>query len=383
MASEHFSSTFAGEAFHAHGPHCEKWNFGPLPFTGRAFQSGLNERYWQVVDHAISEAARLGITCVIVPQYSGFQDGGDGWSLDVEAAYDADPQHLVRYGTELARRYTSYPNIVWMVGHDRVPTTKFKAASPLIALELQSGTNHMVIQGGWNDGGTASTGDTDWNGVAGPDISTDFDTVYVYDRSVAAETAAAWASKAAIFLEGVYEQEVPGPLPIGDQLLRAQMWEAFSTGASAAFFGNNPRWHFGSGGLGTAHSGNWQQSITSDPFNKGTVHAGYMADFMSTIEGALLTVPDTRSTFVTAGPAYGRLNQSLGVVYAGGARSITLDTTEFAGTGAVRIRRFDPTDGSSTGVTMSEAQASSRVVGYPGPNSAGGTDYVYVVDLAS
>ena len=370
----------APEPFYTDNSPAYRNDAGDLPFTGTVFQSTLNDRYWQVVDHAIDEAARLGITCIVVPQYSGYADGADGWSVSVEAAYDAAPQNLVDYGDALATRYASYPNIVWMMGHDRVPTQKFKAASHLIASRLQSGTGHMVIQGGWNDGGGHSTGDTDWNRVAGPDISTDFDTVYVYDESTASATASAWASKTNIFLEGKYEQEQSQG--IGDQTLREQMWEAFTNGAAASFLGNNPRWHFDSGREIYGYTGTWRQSLTDAGYNAGTVHAGHMADFMSAVTGVLDTAPDTGRTFVTAGAGFGRFDTALGVVYAEGEGPITLDTTELAGTGTVRIRRFDPTDGSFTSVSASEAQSSSRVVTYPGRNSAGGTDYAYVIDPA-
>ena len=353
---------------------------GDLPFTGQPFQSTLNGPYWQVVDHAVDEAARLGITCIIVPQYSGYTDGQDGWSLAVEAAYDADPQNLSDYADALGDRYASYPNIIWMLGHDRIPTQKFKAASRLMALRLQARTDHMVIHGGWNDGGGHSTGDIDWNGVAGPDIATDFDTVYVYDEDTAAATAAAWASKTNIFLEGKYEQEQGQGL--GDQTLREQMWQAFLSGASAAFLGNNPRWHFDSGREIYPYSGTWEQSVTDSTYNRGTVHAGHMADFIATLTGVLDTVPDTGSTFVRAGTAFGRFDPSLGVVYAEGTAQITLDTTELAGTSSARIRRFDPTNGSFTTVAVSEPQSPSRIIDHPGANSAGGTDYVYVVEIA-
>ena len=369
----------APEPFYTDNTPAYRNESGDLPFTDQLFQSPLNDAYWQVVDHAIDEAARLGITGIVVPQYSGYADGADGWSQAVEAAYDADPQNLIDYGDALASRFASSQNIIWMLGHDRVPTPKFKAASRLIASRLQAGTDHMVIQGGWNDGGRNSTGDTDWNGVAGADITTDFDTVYVYDEDTAAATATAWVSKANIFLEGKYEQEQAQG--VGDQTLREQMWEAFLNGASASFLGNNPRWHFDSGREIYPYSGTWEQSLTNPTYNKGTVHAGHMADFIASLTGVLDTVPDTSSTFVRAGTAFGRFDPALGVVYAEGTAPITLDTTELAGTSNVRIRRFDPTNGSFTIVAASEPQSSSRVIDHPGANAAGGNDYVYTIDI--
>lgn len=369
----------APEAYYTDNTPAYRNAAGDLPFSGTNFASSLVDAYWDVVDHAIDKAATLGITCIVVPQYSGYADSADGWSVDVEAAYDASTANLTTYGAALATRYSSYPNIVWMLGHDRVPTQKFKAASKLIADELASGTSHMIIHGGWHTSSTSSTGDTDWNAVTGTDITTDFDTVYVYNETSGEAVESAIATKTSIFLEGKYEQEQSQV--VGDQTLREQMWEPLMAGASGAFFGNNPRWHFESGKEIYGFSGTWQNSLTNTTYNDGTVHASYLASFLGSVSGVLTSTPDTTDTFLVSGTGWARFSGSVGLVYQTAAASITIDTTELTGTGNVRIRRYDPTDGSFTTVAASEAQNATRAISHPGTNANGDNDYVYVVDL--
>jgi hypothetical protein len=369
----------APEAYYTDNTPAYRNAAGNDPFTGTNFASSLNDAYWDVVDHMVLSCAAAGITCIIVPQYSGYADSADGWSVDVEAAYDASTANLTTYGQALVARYSSYPNIIWMVGHDRVPTTKFKAASKLIADELASGTTHMIIHGGWHTSSTSSTGDTDWNAVLGTDITTDFDTVYVYDETSGEAVLSALATKTSIFLEGKYEQEQSQG--VGDQTLREQVWEPFCAGASASIFGNNPRWHFESGKELYAFSGTWQNSLTNTTYNDGSVEVGYFADFLAAVATWAGTARDSTSTFLTAGTGFARFSTTVGIAYSTAASSITLDTTELSGTGNVRIRRYDPTAGTFTTVAASEAQSASRSVTYPGTNTTGGTDWVYVVDL--
>jgi hypothetical protein len=345
---------------------------GDLPFTGTAFQSSLNEAYWAVVDDAITYAGALGITCLVCPQYIGYFDS-EGWGAELTAAYNANPANLTNYGAAIAARYAAYPNIVWLIGHDRSSMTSQQVAgSKLIADELAADTHHLICVGG----DEADTyGDTTWSGSG---IATDFDTVYDYDDLPGADTAARWVTKTLIYLEGRYEDGTGG---LGVQLLRRQYWEPWMAGASAAIFGNTPRWHFNGsstfGGIGT-----WQQSLNNSSFNAGTRHLAQLGAFIGDLGDAWWsTVPDATGTFLTSSSGFARFDTLTGIIYTTSTSSITVDTAEMVGTSNVRIRRFDPTNGAYTTVAASEAQSSSRSISYPGTNSAGHSDWVYLIDV--
>jgi hypothetical protein len=344
---------------------------GYLPFTGTNFQSSLNNDYWVTVDHAIAEAKRLGITCLICPQYIGY--GGDGWETDLVNTYNSSPSSLTTYGQALASRYGSETNIVWLIGHDdNNITATLKAASKLIADELPA--NHLLAPGGHHD---FADGTTSW---ASSGITFDFDTNYDYGETPGADTASTYASRTTMFIEGKYEQEQS--MGVGNAVLRWQMWEPLLAGSCGTIMGNNPRWHFQSGKELYGFSGTWQDSFTNAAYNDSTVHLSHLAAFISANPSILTATPDTTNTFLTSPTTdYARFSTTIGVAYRTANTSTTLDTTELGGTGNVKIRRFDPTSGSYTTVAASEAQNAARSITYPGANAAGGTDWVYIVEL--
>ena len=346
------------------------------PFAGTAFQSALNDAYWDVVDHAVTTALSLGITVLICPQYLGINDT-EGWRDTITTAYTADPQFLTDYGVAIANRYGGFPNVMWLIGHDDAAlTTTTRDASEAIAAELSSRTSHLITVGAAR--GAAGSGTWSTSTVA-----YDFDTVYFDNATPGEDTAGIWASSACIWVEGWYEQE--HSIAVGAQTLREQVWEPFCAGSSASIFGNNPRWHFGlafPGKPGFSYSGTWQQSINTATFNEGTVHLSRFGSFLGAVswQGSL---PDTTGTFLTAGTGFARFSTSIGIAYQTAAASITLDTTELAGTGNVKIRRYDPTSGAFTTVASSEAQNAARSITHPGNNAAGAPDWVYVVELTN
>lgn len=349
---------------------------GDDPFTGTPFQSDINDAYWDVVDHAVESALARGITCLITPQYLGFNDT-EGWRDTITTAYNANPTHLTTYGQQIAARYKRYPNIVWLIGHDDASlTTQTESASELIAAELASGTSHLITVGA----ARGAVGSATWSSTT---VAYDFDTVYFDNATPGEDTATAFSSSTCIWVEGYYERERPSPIAIGAQTLREQMWEPILAGASGAIFGNNPRWHFESGKELYAFSGTWQNSLTNATYNKGTLHAGLISAFVAAVPAVASAVPDSAGTFLTSGTGFARFSTTVGVAYQTAAASITLDTTELSGTGNVRIRRYDPTDGSFTTVSASEAQNATRAISHPGNNANGDPDWVYVVDLTS
>ncbi len=129
----------------------------------------------------------------------------------------------------------------------------------------------------------------------------DFDTQYDYSGAPGRNAATMWARdppQPFVFLEGVCEQEIPGPLPIGDALLRKQLWGPFVNGATGVFFGSNPVWGLGTTRLYTPYEGTWEQNLD----RPGSLFLARFAELTARIGVAWgATVQDTDLTFVTNG----------------------------------------------------------------------------------
>jgi hypothetical protein len=334
------------------------------PFTETPFQSAPNEAYWRHVDYVI-EAARLrGITILLCPAYLGFGTT-EGWS---EEAVDATNADMAEFGGFLRDRYGDFPNIIWLIGHDRIPDDTEKARSEALAAELPQ--DDLVGLSARPD----ALGSEHWSPTA---ISPDFETVYNYDDLATSDTARAWQmqpSRPVVFLEGRYEQERSGGL--GDPMLRRQNYGAFAAGAVAVLFGNNPMWHFESVSL-YEYEGTWQDNLDS-------LGTGDMQRFGDLVTGLPWweMQPDIDDEFLVDGAREdnlaARFSDSHAVVYVPMARAVVLDLGMLSAADRVELRRLDPRSGDSE-VVGEHAADGLVVVRNPGPNAAGDDDWVYVL----
>lgn len=358
---------------------------GDDPFTGTAFQSALNGAYWAVIDHAAGEAARLGVTLMICPAYLGFPGTDEGWNDEVVAATNAD---MTGYGEALAARYAIYPNMVWLIGHDRTPDATEQARQAALADALQANTTHLVTVGI----GPGSLGSDGWEGSG---VDYDFDTAYDNNDAAeaAAKTAAGWAASPTMpvgFLEGRYEAEGGFANQYNDEpFIRSQLYGPLCAGATYALFGNNPMWHFEASNTLYAYTGTWETNLDSPGSVKLAVFAGLVGDLGANWASM---VPDTTDTFLTVGEGTGATRAAarfdgttttgvLAVCYRpdGGSASLTFDLTELNQVANVRVRKFDPFDGTYATIGTF-ATTGTQAVGSLGTNGAGDGDWLLVFD---
>jgi hypothetical protein len=360
--------------FSSQSPRWENVN-GDVPFSGAAFQTSLVDAYWDHVEFIVAEAARLGVTCLICPAYLGFAGSEEGWDTEVAAATNGQ---MTTYGQSLVARFSSYPNIVWLIGHDQNPDATEEAREAALSDALQAGTAHLVTVGGVEQEGSAA-----WSGSG---VDYDFDTVYFRSTEAPAQqTQDCWANSPTMptgFFEGLYEGDGSGATRN-----RNQMWGPLCSGATYIFFGNNPIWNFEAPDW--ASSGTWEAALDDE----GSLDLGVFADFVASLSGSWSgMVPDTTDTFLTVGEGTGATRASarfdgdattgvLGVAYRpdGGSSSLTFDLTEFTAVATVKIRKFDPSSAAYTTIGTF-ATSGTQAVSSLGTNAAGDGDWVIVFE---
>lgn len=351
------------------------------PFTGTAFQSTLNDTYWDRVDFAVTTAEALGITLLICPMYLGFPSTEQGWDTEIVAASNAQ---MATYGGYLSARYGTAPNIIWLIGHDRVPDATEKARGNALADQLQTDTSQLVSVGGASStyGGSGS-GVTDW---ASSGVSADLDLLYTYTEQIAEDSYDNWALSPTapfLFFEGKYENEQS--IGDGNVLLREQMWAGWCAGAAGVVFGNDPIWFFDAtaGESFGTETGTWVDNLDSGGSNDLAAFATITATLG---DGWAAMAADTASTFVTTqgtgtNRVAARFSTNGGLVYhpSFSAGTITLDLTEFSSIWTtVTVTRYDPRSAATTTVGT-YATSGTQNLSAPSANSAGDNDWLYVI----
>lgn len=89
---------------------------GHLPLIGQD-PTQPNEAYFQFVDEVIQLAGELGIYIALLPTWGDKFNQAWGQGPEIFTVDNAET-----YGAYLGKRYLNYPNIIWVIGGDRIPT---------------------------------------------------------------------------------------------------------------------------------------------------------------------------------------------------------------------------------------------------------------------
>jgi hypothetical protein len=342
------------------------------PFTEAAFRSPPNEAYWRNVDHAVEAARVRGVTLLLCPAYLGYNTD-EGWSEEMAEATDED---MSQYGAFLRDRYEGFPNIMWLLGHDRVPDDTEKSRMEALAAELPP--DDLVGLGASRD--EDPLGIRPWSPTT---ISADFETVYNFGETTVDDTQEAWAARPTrpvMYLEGRYEQE--GSAGMGASLLRLQAYGAVAAGASAVLFGNNPIWHFESVAL-YDYEGSWEDNLDSlgstDAQRAGGLVRGLpWWEMAPDVAGDLLVGDETEGAERSAA----RYSGSHALIYLPTSRRLTLDLSALDATEQVEVRRVDPRSGAEdvVGTFSTRSRASLPVAD---ENASRDEDWIYLVAPAT
>ena len=346
---------------------------GDIPFVGGDFGS-LTSAYWTRVDYLVTACQDKGITVLFDAIYA--------YDMSSGALSSANSTDYQDYGTAIGARYKDYPNIIWWFGGDYFDSDNTKLDSFVTGL-TGSGDSHLITIE--NNAETTSRADIHNDAVYNWGTNNaDFNVVYSYNASYDG-TEYAW------------DETSPIPVVHGDG-------HYYSDGADSAAFSRNWAWWIlssGSRGINAGSEGIWNwnsgsyASVTSETFLVTTLPA--ICNVFTSFDGWHTLRPDTSSALVTAGRGthvshfnsgggggeYSSGNSyvtasinaagTLAVIYIPSSTTITIDEGQMAA--GYTATWVDPVTGATTSETTGTTYDSST----PGTNSAGGSDWVLVL----
>jgi hypothetical protein len=371
---------------------------GIVPFIAPGDLSTPNPAYFERVDEMIKQAAANGMVVLLDPIETS------SW-LPILRGNGADKAFL--YGQYLGRRYTNFPNIVWLHGND-LQTWKNSSDDKVVqavARGIRSTDSNHIHTVELNYVTSGSLDDPSWAPLIELDAAYTYYPTYgqvltEYNRP---------GFKPVILVEANYEfehlQNTDGGSP---QNLRRQAYWTMLSGASGQLYGSAYTWRLEKG---------WESKLDSP----GVVQLGYMKHLFGPRKWYEL-VPDQNHVVVTAGynaiagyigdflvyfgrppslwtrilervkglSGFGSFannnyvataqtpDGSLMIAYLPNLRTITVDMSKFAA--PVAARWYDPTNGKYSEVRGSWFEnAGARQFTPPGNNSAGDDDWVLVL----
>ena len=81
----------------------------------------INEKYFELVDYVLNKANELGMYIGLLPTW------GDKFNLKWGAGpVIFTPENAEKYGEILAKRYLNKPNLIWILGGDRMPENDYQ-----------------------------------------------------------------------------------------------------------------------------------------------------------------------------------------------------------------------------------------------------------------
>ena len=345
-------------------------------WTGTPWASSLGTGF-DTFDWIVSEADRLGVVvnASLPGGFAGTGAKGDWAAVTNTNMYDA--------GVAFATRYASATNINWHLMWDDTDTvastngqraeafmegvndTEGISARPFRWIEV--GNGNTTDEGGW-------LASTEWN--------IPIDCIYDYQDDSVVRMEGVWADNSV--LTGDCEPPYVGAPHYGGnerQQLRERSWAVFLEGGSVINFGHEDWWPFGLTGLYT--DGLAWTEVQAD---QSLLDQSYIWPLIDEFVADTTWAP---SAFVTTGEGAGDTKAAAGssdtaaLAYFPTSRTIEVNTSLLTGASTVRLRWFDPSNGTYTLIVAEEATQTGRSVTHPGTNDQGQNDWVLVIDTVA
>lgn len=362
-----FNTILASLLEHHYSSHPPANAYGDEPFLEPGNYATPNEAYFSHADWVLRRAEEKGFLVLLTPSYLGYGGGEEGW---YGAMVENGPARLRQYGQYLGQRYRDFTNILWVHGGDYDPPQKelVRAVAEGIrrfdrrALHTVHGAPETAVEDFWQG--------EPWLQV---------NNVYTYGPVHAPALAAFVRPQAKPFflIESAYENEHSAT----EQRLRTQAYQAVLCGAAGQIFGNNPIWHFGSGGIYSAPV-TWQEALDS----RGAHSMTYLRRLLIGLRWWKLR-PDQNNRLLTEGHgddaeravAARSVDRSFALVYLPSSRECTVNLRRLAGR-RVRARWYDPSTGRfPLGGSPLQKNGPQRFLP-PGANDAGFDDWVLLLE---
>ena len=350
-------------------------------WTGTPWASSFGAA-WESLDHLVSEAERLGLF-VWMSFAAGVGVPRDDWlAVTTTDLYNA--------GAAVATRYLSAPNIGW---HSMIDDPTVTTGGPVgqridaffHGVNDTEGASARPVR--WlEQGGGSSTNEQGWLGTT--NVNATINSWYEFWIN-STEIAEAGYAEVPTVPVGDCEPPYDGAPHYGnygadaDQELRERSYATFLEGGSLINYGHEDWWRFGLSGL-YSEGLTWRQVQG----HSHTVQQSYAWKLLDEFVADPTWAPDDGS-FLTAGTDSGDTKAAAGrsdtaaVAYFPSSRDVVVNTTVLGGNDPVRLRWYDPTAGTYTTISASEARQSNRSVAYPAAHPDGRRDWVLVVDLAT
>jgi len=333
--------------------------------------STWNTAYFDQWDLAINTCATYGMMVLLFPAYLGFNGGNQGWYTDLQANSGAK---RTAYGNFFGSRYTSFPNIIYVMGGDYNPADTSSTIAIATAIVAADSTHLMTAH--CADGTNAST---EWGGQSWLTVDSVYTDVqnghpWIHTNMQSSYTG---QSRPSFMIESCYEFDNSGT----EQLIRQENWESLLNGGMGYTFGSGgsvapkPLWEF----------------LTSWPTLLGTTGAlgSNVVNNLMASRAWWLLVPDTGFTFLTNGGSYSGAafasaaqasDGSCGAIYVPTNESLTVALSGF--TRRVGAFWMDPTSGSVQSAVNGTlgTSGSHTFAATPGTNAAGDNDWVLLFE---
>lgn len=340
-----------------------------------------NPAYWSFVDSLLAYCEARGLLVFMFPAYAGWAGAEQGWMREMEAN---GPARMRTYGAWIAVRYRLQKNLVWMAGGD---LGVYTASQRDAETGLLDGLKGVAAQQSIH---FAAEWDSDMIATDQPHFGhlMTLNSVYSWYNGVSTQGRRAYAhipTLPAFLLEEPYDEEGPdgnNVNPSATQPVRRFQWWGWLSTIGGYVAGNGYVWPFNPG---------WQSHLNTE----ATQDMTRLNAFMRSIAWYNL-VPSGLGgmrTLITAGGGFhadsdyvaaaATPDGTLLVAYIPPAQSGSITVDMAALRGPVRARWFDPTNASYADAGTGLANTGERVFTPPGINSAGESDWVLVLDVAT
>lgn len=362
-----FNSIIVNLIEHGFSSHTPIWRNanGDLPFDGSNNYDNRTAAYFSHARDVISAAEARGLLVVLNPSYVGFDGGTEGWYADMVSN---GTTKMRSYGQYIGTTFASHKNILWCNAGDYNPANEDVVDQLALGIvdndTAKLHTAHCAPESSAMDVWSAKS----WLSL---------NTTYSYSTVLYQKLLADYnrgTVKPYILFESRYENEdAPNGTPFR---CRRQAWQAMTCGACGHFYGNNPIWKFASGWDGAEGIG-----------DTGRLDMPHVYDLLAHRRWWTLA-PDDGHTFMTS--AYGTDGQEayataakgsdgkLALVYVPAVLSPVVNLAQLSG--PVTVRRYDPTDGSTTTLGL-YGNTQTLTLTHAGNNAAGDSDWVYLFEV--